>query len=306
VTRRGRSVAVADRLRHRRAGVATALALSLALAACDSAPAPSASPSEAPIPTPTVTTYTLGTSVWYAGLQITFTTATAVLTQYGGTLTVHVQFQNPGTDDASLSAPIQVVLPTARLDPEHGTELPDVLPGGTSELDLRFDVVGQGSVDGATIVVGQAADNQATVPLTQPSKAVSLTPVSIKIPGSIRATDLRVVTRRGELRWDLPDWNDELPAGHAVLTVTYDAVDEGTFSGGIPFTADNVALTLPDGSTIKPRDDGHSQSNVVLLPAKAQHGLSSRFELPAVEHGRYAFVITYGSARASVTFTING
>lgn len=292
---------------RRRHGFLAALLVASLVAACDAGPvAPSTSPSEAPIATPTTTTFPLGTSVWYAGLEVTVTTATAVLTQYGGTLTVHLQLQNPGTDDASLTAPIQVVLGTTRLDPEHGTQLPDVLAGGTSELDIRFDVIGRSSVADGTIVIGQAADNQATIPLTDPSKAVALTPIQLYVPGTAKAADLRVVMDAGELRWDLPDWNDELPAGHAIVTLTYDAAYDGSFSGGIPFTADNVRLTLPDGSTIAPRDDGHSQSNAVLPPGKPQLNLTSRFELPAVEHGRYQFVVTNGSARAWVAFVLKG
>lgn len=278
----------------------------LAVAGCEGVTVSFAPSAQAPVATPLTHAYTLNTSVWFAGLQITFRTATSVLTQYGGTVTVDVQFQNPGTDETSLAAPMQLVIGATRIDPEHGTTLPDVPASGLSELQVVYDVVGQASVDEASIVVGGGGDNQASVPLQDPSKAVTLAPVALKVPGIANAADLHIHLNTGELRWDLPDWGDELPSGHAVLTLTYDAVYRGTFSGGLAFTDANVALRLPDGSSIAPRADGHSQSNAVLLPGKVQPHLASRFELPALERGTYTFIVKNGSAHANITFTISG
>jgi hypothetical protein len=283
-----------------------ALIAMLALAGCESVTVSFAPSAPAPVATPLIQAYTLNTSVWFAGLQITFRTATSVLTQYGGTVTVDVQFQNPGTDETSLAAPMQLVLGTTRIDPEHGTTLPDVPANGLSEVQVVYDVVGQGSVDEASIVVGGGGDNQATVPLGAPSRATTLAPVSLNVNRTANAADLRVHLASGVVRWDLPDWGDELPSGHVALTLTYDLTYRGTFSGGFAFTDGNVALGLPDGALIKPRPDGHSQSNAVLPPGKVQPHLASRFELPALEHGTYTFIVTNGSAHANITFTISG
>ena len=50
------------------------------------------------------------------------------------------------------------------------------------------------------------------------------------------------------LRWDLPDWSQELDASLEALTLTYDVTYTGDFAGGFAFTGDNVALRLPDGN----------------------------------------------------------
>ena len=278
------------------------------VAACDSGlPTPSASPSLAPVATPTVTVYPLGTTIWYAGLELTFTQATAEIGQYGGNVTVPTSFENPTSIDQQLVAPIQLVVGGKRIDVEHGTELPTVPAGGTSDLTLTFDVVGSSTVDGAAIEVGGGDTNQAIVPLRSGGSlaAVTLEPQALAVTGTANAADLRVVVRSGELRWDLPDWADELARGRAVITVWYDATYRGTFSGGLAFTADAVRLTIPDGSTVAPRRDGHSQSVVLLLPGTTQAGLSSRFEIPSGETGAYVLTIRNGSARATVRFTIS-
>ena len=60
-----------------------------------------------------------------------------------------------------------------------------------------------------------------------PVKLATLEPVTLAVKGTANAADLRVILRTGELRWDLPDWGQELPVNTAALTVTYDATYRG-------------------------------------------------------------------------------
>ena len=106
------------------------------------------------------------------------------------------------------------------------------------------------------------------------------------------------------MRWDLPDWHDELPLATEALTVTYDVTYTGTFSGGIPFTADNVRIRLPDGTVLAPRADGHSQSIVAIGPGRTARGLTSRFEVPNGLAGFVAFVLRDGSAQKLIQFKV--
>lgn len=300
----------------RRAGILVALAAlaALAIAGCGPEAVASPSPSDAPIPTPTVTQYQLNTSVWYAGLVIAFTSATATFEPGGGTVTIVAQFQNPGSEDQTLSAPIQITDGTQTFDPVHGTEMPIVPAGGTAALLLTFDVAGLPSVDGGELRVGPPETNHAVIPFTSGTASGSpapgapalttLQPVALNLKGTANASDLRVSLTAGELRWDLPDWADELPFGTAALTLTYTATYRGSFGGGLAFTADNVSLRLPDGATVSPRRDGRSQSVTLLLPGKPQAGLSSRFEVPSSERGTYVLTIANGGARASISFSL--
>jgi hypothetical protein len=279
----------------------------VAVAGCAPATAPSATSTEAAIPTPTVTQYQLNTTVWYAGLMLTVTSATAIFDPGGGTVTVLGQFQNPGSDDETLEAPIRITAGAQTFEPVHGTQLPDVAAGGTADLMLTFDVAGLPSVDGAELRVGPPEANQAVVafgPGGAPTR--TLEPVKLAVKGTANASDLRISLTAGELRWDLPDWTDELPTGTAALTLTYDAAYRGSFAGGLAFTADNVSLKLPDGAVVRPRRDGRSQSLALLLPGKPQAGLRSRFEVPSSEHGTFILMIANGAAHATIAVTVPG
>jgi hypothetical protein len=280
----------------------------LALAACSpDAPQATATSTEPPAPTPQVTLYQMNTSVWYAGLVLTFTSATAIFDPTGGTLTVLIRMDDPGTDDLAFEGPLRITAGAEGFDPVHGTTFPTVTAGGTTEVLVSFDIPGRPSVDDAVIRVGRSDANQAIVPFgTGLPKLTTLEPVAVPVKGTANAADLRVTLKSGEIRWDLPDWADEMPVGKAALTLTYDATYRGSFSGGLAFTGDNVSLTLPNGSTIGARPDGRSQSLALLLPGKTQAGLSTRFEVPSGLSGKYVLVIRNGTAKASLPFTVPG
>jgi hypothetical protein len=258
-----------------------------------------------PIETPTATLYQLSTKVWYAGLVLDLTSATAVFDPNGGTVTLLATIENPGPDDRTPDFPIRITAAGEGFDPVHGTELPSVPAGGSADVLISFDVPGRGGIDDAVIRIGRSSANQVLVPFGGgPVPLRTLEPVTLTTTGTATAVDLRVTLRSGELRWDLPDWADEEPVNTAALTLTYDAVYQGSAPGGFPFTADSVTLTLPDGSTIKPRADGRSQSIAQLAKGAAQTGLSSRFDVPAGLPGTYTLVIHNGTARGTVSFTV--
>ncbi|HYL39749.1 MAG TPA: hypothetical protein VET90_00410, partial [Candidatus Binatus sp.] len=116
----------------------------------------------------------------------------------------------------------------------------------------------------------------------------------------------RLVASGGLLRWDLPDWAQELPAGTAALTLTYAVTYTGTFSGGVPFTADNIRLALPDGRLEGPRGDGRSQSITAIMPGQTVKALFSRFEIPAGLTGTYALVLVENGKQGKITFNLPG
>jgi hypothetical protein len=280
----------------------------LAVAACGPEELASPSgPTEAPLPTPSVTRYELNTTVWYAGMIVSFGSATAIFDPTGGTVTILARITNPATDDRSFDAPIRITAQAQGFDPVHGTELPLVPAGGATDVLLTYDVPGLPSVDDAVIRVGSSESNQAIVPFGNgPVAVATLEPVPLVVKGTANAGDLRVTIRSGELRWDLPDWADELPVNVAAITVTYDATYRGSFSGGLAFSGANVSLILPDGSTVLPRKDGRSQSVTLLLPGKAQTGLSSRFEVPSGMTGTFVLRISNGSAHGAINIPIPG
>jgi hypothetical protein len=291
----------------RRAGaLATIVALVASACLTDAPlPTPEPTPSLKPEATATVTSYRLGTIAWYAGLVLTFGTATATIDEKGGPVAVDLSLTNPGDVDATLDGPLVLASPESSVEPTRETEIPLVPAGGTVTAALTFDVGPGFDVPAAAIVVGRTIEHQAIVPLSDAAaEAVSLAPLAAELLVEGVAGTLFVELLGTELRADLPDWNQELPRTTMALTLTYNATFRSEFSGGFAFTAENVGLRLPDGSVVKPRRDGHSQSVLIIAPGNRGVGLQSRFEVPSPGSGAYALLIIDGTASKDLPFEI--
>lgn len=297
-----------------RAGVrvrrATALlaGLVLVLGGCSTPEAtPSPSPTEAPEPTPVVTRFELGTTVWYAGLVITVQDAVATIDEKGGPVVVALHLEDPGAVPLSLDAPIRLTFGAHAYDVTHDTQLPEVPAGGAADAIATFQLAPGEPLRDAVLRFGRPADHQAAVPLGPGDvEAVTLEPRPVAVKGSGHAGELKLTLRDALLRWDLPDWGEELPKGVAALTITYDAAFTGTFAGGLALTADSIGLRLPDGRVIAPRRDGRSQTILALLPNAPATGVISRFEVPAGMTGTFALLLRDAGTEAAITFKITG
>jgi hypothetical protein len=277
------------------------------LAACESDLLPSPSPTGTPEPTAQVSHYGLGATVWYAGLVLRFRTATAELGEHGGRVAVTVSIENPGTEDRTFDIPVDIVAGSDAFEPTRESVLPTIPTGVTAYTTLHYEVVGRTALDDAVVRIGQSGDHQGIVPFMPGTvDSVTLEPVQAKLSGTGNASDLRLTLRSGELRWDLPDWGEELASGSAILTVTYDVTYRGSFSGGFAFTGDNVALKLPDGKVVEARPDGRSQSVGVIGKGRSLRGQMTRFEIPAGLSGPFVLVVRNGRAQGSIRFTLPG
>jgi hypothetical protein len=279
----------------------------LMLAACnDAAPSLAPTPTATPEPTPKVTTYSLGTTVWYEGLKITVASVTATLDPRGGPVEVLLHLENPTDQDSSLDGPVTLLIGTVRADPTRDSTVPAVPAGATGAATLTYELQGIASIDQAVLEIGAGPLHVARVPLT-PSAGdpVVFAPQDLAFTGSGASGTLKLTIHAGELRWDLPDWSQELDASLQALTITYDATYSGDFTGGFAFTGDNVALRLPDGTVVTARRDGHSQSVELIAARKTKKGLMSRFEIPAGLTGTFALLVRNGtSAAKAIPFTI--
>lgn len=299
-------------------GLATRLVgaavLALAVGGClvdAPTPAPSATPTLEPVPTARVAAYRLGTTAWYGGLVLTFERATSTLGPRGGPVAVELALANPGAEELGLGGPIRLVAGERDVEPSRDTPIPSVPAGGTVGTTVVFAVDGDFNVAAAAIVVGRAEEHQVIVPLVAGSAAsgvetVTLEPATFDLDGAALAGDLLVTLRSAELRSDLPDWGVELPRGSVALTITYDVANRSDFVGGLPFTAENLALVLPNDSRISARADGHSAPALVVAPRAVVRGLTSRFEVPAPGPGSYRLVVTNGRTSKAIEFVIGG
>lgn len=289
--------------------IAALLLAGATLAGCLDTPAASAvpTPTRAPEPTPRTTTYALGATAWYEGLLVHVDRAVATLDQRGGLVEVLLRVENPGIEPADLNGPILLLVDDAPVEPTRESRVPTVPANGIVGALMTYELQGIPSVDGASVQVGEDPQHVARVPLLATTgDPILLEPVTLAVSGAASAVDLRIRLRAGVLRWDLPDWSQELVAGLQALTLTYDVTYTGDFAGGFAFTRDNVALRLPDGSIVKPRRDGHSQSVELIGAKRTKTGLFSRFEIPTGTTGQLRLLVRNGSTERAIPFTIGG
>ena len=268
-------------------------------------PSASTGPSAAPLPTPVVATFPIDAVGWYAGLVIHLDTATSVVDEGGGSVTVDIRLENPGVDIATLSVGILLQAGDRFVEPLRTTLIPDVPAGTSVGTTLQFNVDGAFPVEDASIRIGRPGEHVLIVPLARGAPGlITLEPRRLDLMGSAATAALSVTLAGGELRADLPDWGLELPDDTLALSVTYSAKYRGDFGGGFAFTGANLALQLPDGTVIGARGDGHSQSVAVLKAGSSAPDLHARFEVPAPGIGAYALLVIDGTARASIKFRI--
>jgi hypothetical protein len=184
-------------------------------------------------------------------------------------------------------------------------DIPSV-PGGTSSDGLfAFAVDETFTFDDAVLTLGRSGNQQAIVPLTPAAgEARTLEPVEVEVSGSAQADTLALELRTGELRADQP-WNHgQMEEGSFVLTLTYDATFDSDFAGGFAFTDENVALTLPDGTSVSTIQDGRSQSIELIGTASTMKDLFSRFEIDDPASGDYVLLVRSFGEEAEIPFSI--
>lgn len=248
-------------------------------------------------------TVQVGRSYWHAGFKVTLGEATLE----NSVVTIEATFENLGNRDAR---------PNSRLALTSGGEsytassliqdIPQVPAGLSSSGTLAFDVDEAFSFDDAVLTVGNPDNNQATVPLgPDGGDAVSLEPQEIAVTASATAGAVTVNVTGAELRADLPDQHDEMAAGKLSLTIFFSIdVGSGIQLGQGVFQSPNVALTLPDGTSVAVPSDGASGVNELLQGKEGTtiSDLSVRFEVDDPAAGTYVFLVrgAYGPGGADV------
>jgi hypothetical protein len=280
---------------------------SVGLAACGGGSGDAADDTTTTAGAPAETTTTAGDllteeineTAWFAGFKVTiesgtFTTSPSYLVE------LDTMFENLGSDAARFDG--QLVLDTQGngITSTDLTDIPEVPGGKTGKGTMRFNV-GPGFVfDDAILTIGSTEHNQAIVPLGFEGELVSLEPVTVPVTGKATAGQLVITTHGGELRADIPETHGEVDAGQLALTIDFDATNNGTGGGGYAFVDDNLALELPDGTTVAPDD-----APIELLGHRATtKNLSVRFLVDDPAAGAYFLVLREGETEGKLKFTI--
>jgi hypothetical protein len=257
---------------------------------------------------PVVTTVEVGQEAWFAGFHVIFGTATSEITpDRGGTVEIEAKFENTGDESARLDATLTLVSGDETATEGFGMDIPSVPGGQTGKGTLAFDVEDTFTFDDAVLTLGQPTNQQAVVPLSvSAGKAVSRKPVAVTISGSGQAGDLKLDVTGGELRADTPWKHGQQEQGTLVLSVDYSATFDSGFAGGFAFTAENVALRLPDGTTVGVIQDGESQSTELIGPNATMKHLFSRFEIEDPAAGPYALLVrSFDGAEDEIPFSLD-
>jgi hypothetical protein len=299
--------------------LAIAGALAISVAACGGSAAATQAPaaseaaasiaveSMAPEPSTQTTTVEVDQAVSFSGFKVALGAATAEITEgRGGTVAIEAAFENTGSEDARFDGSLNLASAGENATEAFDIDIPSV-PGGLSgKGTLKFDVEDSFTFDDAVLTIGLAENQQAIVPLTATAgTAVTQEPVAVTASGEGTADTLKLELLGGEYRADQP-WNHgQMKKGTYVLTVTYDATFLSDFAGGFAFTGENVALTLPDGTTVGAIQDGDSQSIELIGPESTVKDLFSRFEIEDPAAGEYALLVrSFDDAQDEIPFTI--
>jgi hypothetical protein len=286
--------------------IACAAVLTVALAACggggdDSASTTTAAEADATTTTAVAaaTSVDVDETVWFAGFALTFGEASFSLDP-SPIVEIATEFENTGTETARLDATLVLTAAGESVESVDATDIPDVPGGTTGKGSIRFDVDPNFSFDDAVLTIGREGNNQAVVPLGEEGELVTLEPAPVAVTGSATAGQLKIDVHGGELRADIPESHGQVPAEQLALTLDFDITNSGTGGGGYAFVPDNLALTLPDGTTVAPDD-----SPIELLGHQATlRDQQVRFLVDNPAAGSYVLLLREGQTEGQVPFTL--
>jgi hypothetical protein len=252
-------------------------------------------------------TVSIDQDFWHAGWKVTLGDATFTPGDFGGgEVSIDALFENLGEDTATFDS--RLVL-TAGGESYESTdsEFPQVPGNLGNDGTLLFDVEDDFTFDDATLVIGNPANNQATVPIGSDSEDeyVSLEPRDVVVTGTIVAGAVTVNVEGAEVRADFPDRHSIAEAGKKAMIIRFSVTPaSGIQVGQGVFQSPNVALKLPDGTAVAVISDGVSGVNELLQGKEGTtiSDLSVRFEVDDPVEGEYAFVVrgAYGPGGAQV------
>lgn len=204
-------------------------------------------------------TVEVGETVWYGGFSVEIAEVTVPPEGEAGTVEVAVTYENQSADAAAFDG-TGVLLTSDDTDYEFdllATELPQVPGERTADDVWYFDVDDTFTLDDAVFTIGGADVNQAVVPLGDEGELVTLEPVELDVSGEAVAGVLDVVVTSGVVRADIPETHAQVDEGRLALYLTFDltyTASDPAYTGGYAFAHANLALELPDGTTVTPLD----------------------------------------------------
>ncbi|BFU45367.1 hypothetical protein KRMM14A1004_36040 [Krasilnikovia sp. MM14-A1004] len=200
-------------------------------------------------------TLTVGRTVWYLGFKWTFETLTFD-PQDDARVTGEVLAENLSNQDYTPDAGL--LLSVGGRQYEGGFVDPTLVGGGQKSrqtVAFQLDDAFAGKLDSGEIIVGNADNTQAHVPLGSAGTLVANEPRSV-LSGSheVRIHEMSVWIKNCEVRPDVVPTHEQAKKGYTMLACGVDLqrhLDGGNGSG---FGSENLRLKMPDGTTVGPTD----------------------------------------------------
>lgn len=302
--------------RPRRLALAVVAAAALVLAACGSDDGKSEPERSAEVTSPPPTTGAsaqtrdIDETFWYSGFKVTLGEAALEPGRGTATLTIDAEFENEGDDSATFSD-VAISLASAgenyQLD-TLSTDLPTVPGASKGKGTFAFMVEPSFSFDDAVLTIGNPDNNQAVVPFGEEGELVSNEPVPITSTASGTAGEFTLQLKGGEIRFDDPDTHRPIEKGHTLIVLDFDVTRNGGQNDTTFIGTENLALKLPDGTSVAVRNDGISNPVELISPDATLKDLTARFEGDNPYAGTYTLVLKYtvstGPAETEIPFTV--
>lgn len=207
--------------------------------------------SEAKCSVPTSQVIEVGQTFWHSGFEVTLADATYKPAPRGcsGEFVIAASFYNRGGGTASLDT--RMLLTAAGKDYRlvaRQDDIPSVPGQRTGKGFLRFSIDDTFDATQATLLVGNAGEHSATVPLgaDSPDTLRSLEPVDIILTDSATAGPLTFKMAGGYLRADEPARHSTLATNHLNMVLFFSL--SATSSENV--LTNHFTLVLPDGTAV--------------------------------------------------------
>jgi hypothetical protein len=208
-----------------------------------------------------------------------------------GRLTVTAQLENvAGGDVTPAYDAIHLEEDGVAVGGTLGTDLPTVPAGSTANAELVFDgVPADLDLNATELVIGGTEVNQARAPFGATGELVAQAPLEFPgATGSGTVGDLAVDVTGAHLIYADPGSGQQIEAGKAYLVVDFGVSPTSSFGYGKNVMNTNLALVLPDGTSVATVMDGQPDSapNAIVQGTGGLPDLRARFEVASDLRGQ--------------------
>jgi hypothetical protein len=223
---------------------------------------------------------------YHSGFEVTLGDATYTAASSGchGEVAIAASFYNRGGANAELGARMLLTSGAKDYDSTPTQDDQRLVPGQrTGKGFLRFAVDEEFDIRAATLLVGDAGEHTAVVPIgaDSPDELLTLEPADITLTDSATAGSLTFKMDGGYIHADLPSRHETLAKKYLELVLHFSVSAESQEN----ISGDNFTLVLPDGTAVAP----DAAPIELTRSGTTIDNLAVVFRIDAPAEGKYAF-----------------